>query len=553
MTDLTFAQLSLAPELLRALSEAGYEHPTPIQAECIPALLSGRDLLGQAQTGTGKTAAFALPLLQRLDLADRRTQALVLTPTRELAGQVTEAIKGYGRHLNGLRVLSIYGGAGFREQLQGLKQGAQVVVGTPGRILDHLERGTLRLGDLQLLVLDEADEMLRMGFIEDVETILAETPAERRVALFSATMPREIRRVADSYLKEPVTVQIAAKTATADGIAQEYYFVPGNQKLEALDRIVEAEAFDAMIIFARTKQASGELADRLIAAGYAAAALNGDMNQQLRERTVERLKNGGLDIVVATDVAARGLDVTRISHVLNFDLPTDLEAYVHRIGRTGRAGREGKAIALVSHKDKRLLRAIERHTRKAMTEAQLPSQAQLAERRVAGFKQRVAEMLASEDLAFYSELVTDIQREHQLPPKAVAAALACLLDADKALQPRADDRLSQAAARHQGGERAARSPVGDTRRARQRQPGGDDIDMVRYRIAVGREHGVAPRQIVGAIANEAGIEGRHIGHIKLFDDHSTVDLPEGMPKEIFRHLKKVWVCGRQLAIQRIDG
>jgi ATP-dependent RNA helicase DeaD len=553
MTDVTFAQLSLAPEFLRALSEAGYENPTPIQIECIPPLLGGRDLLGQAQTGTGKTAAFALPLLQHLDLADKRTQALVLTPTRELAGQVTEAIKGYGKYLKGLRVLSIYGGAGFREQLQGLKQGAQVVVGTPGRILDHLERGTLRLGDLRMLVLDEADEMLRMGFIEDVETILAETPAERRVALFSATMPREIRRVADSYLKEPVTVQIAAKTATADGITQEYYFVPGNQKLEALDRIVEGEDFDAMIIFARTKQASGELADRLIAAGYAASALNGDMNQQLRERTVERLKNGALDIVVATDVAARGLDVTRISHVLNYDLPTDLEAYVHRIGRTGRAGREGKAIALVSHKDKRLLRAIERHTRKTMTEAQLPSQAQLAERRVAAFKHRIAGVLANEDLAFYTELVTDIQREHQLPPKAVAAALACLLDADKALQPREDDRLAQVSTRPRGGDRAApRSQSDEPRRARQQQR-VDDVDMVRYRIAVGREHGVAPRQIVGAIANEAGIEGRHIGHIKLFDDHSTVDLPNGMPKEIFRHLKKVWVCGRQLAIQRIDG
>ncbi len=558
MTDMNFAQLSLAPELLRALSEAGYETPSPIQAECIPPWLEGRDILGQAQTGTGKTAAFSLPLLQQLDLADKRVQALILAPTRELAGQVCESIKGYGKYLPGLKVLPIYGGAGFREQLQGLKQGVQVVVGTPGRILDHLQRGTLQLGDLKMLVLDEADEMLRMGFIEDVETILAETPADRRVALFSATMPREIRRVADNYLKDPVTVKIAAKTATAENISQEYYFVPGPRKLEALARIVEAEDFDAMIIFARTKQASAELADALTAAGYSASALNGDMNQQLRERTVDRLKKGSLDIVVATDVAARGLDVSRITHVLNFDLPTDLEAYVHRIGRTGRAGREGKAIALVSHKDKRLLRAIERHTRKPMTEAELPTQAQLAERRVAAFKKQVAERLVSADLAFYTELVTTIQREHELPPKAVAAALASLLDADKRLQAKEEESLMRAPRRDndrppRGERRAPRAEGRGERSPRERRPRPDDSNMVSYRIAVGREHGVAPRQIVGAIANEAGIEGRHIGRIELFDKHSTVDLPGGMPKEVFHHLKNVWVCGQKLAISRVGG
>jgi ATP-dependent RNA helicase DeaD len=552
-TDLTFAQLSLAPELLRALDEAGYERPSPIQAECVPALLAGRDVLGQAQTGTGKTAAFALPLLQQLDLVDKRTQALILAPTRELAGQVCESLKNYGRYLPGLRVLPVYGGAGFREQLQGLKQGAQVVVGTPGRILDHLQRGTLVLSDLKMLVLDEADEMLRMGFIEDVETILAETPAERRVALFSATMPREIRRVADSYLKDPVTVQIAAKTATAEGIAQSYYFVPANRKHEALARIVEAEDFDAMIIFARTKQASGELADKLIAAGYAASALNGDMNQQLRERTVERLRNGSLDIVVATDVAARGLDVARISHVLNFDLPTDLEAYVHRIGRTGRAGRQGKAIALVSHKDKRLLRAIERHTRMPMTEAELPTQAQLAERREVAFKARVAEVLGNGELDFYTRLVTSIQREHQLPAKDVAAALALMLDPEKRLQPQAEEPV-QAQRRERGERRNERFDKGgkrEARPARERRAGDNDLNLVRYRIAVGRDHGVQPKHIVGAIANEAGVESRYIGHIKLHDDHSLVDLPEGMPKEIFHHLKKVRVCGKPLAIQRM--
>jgi len=560
MTDVTFAQLSLAPELLRALTEAGYETPSPIQAECIPSLLAGRDVLGQAQTGTGKTAAFALPLLQQLDMADKRVQALILAPTRELAGQVCEAIKSYGKYMPGLKVLPIYGGAGFREQLQGLRQGVQVVVGTPGRILDHLQRGTLKLGDLKMLVLDEADEMLRMGFIDDVETILAETPAERRVALFSATMPREIRRVADNYLKDPITVKIAAKTATADNITQEYYFVPGPRKLEALERIIEGEDFEAMIIFARTKQASGELADRLIAAGYSASALNGDMNQQMRERTVDRLKKGSLDIVVATDVAARGLDVTRITHVLNFDLPTDLESYVHRIGRTGRAGREGKAIALVSHKDKRLLHSIERHTRKNMTEMQLPNQAQLAERRVAAFKKKVTEALAGDGLAFYEQLVTDIQRDNEVPPKAVAAALARLLDADQGLQPKAEESYARP---QQRTERAARPERSDSRSPRfearqssaprERRPRSSDVNMVSYRIAVGREHGVAPRQIVGAIANEAGIEGRNIGHIRLFDTHSTVDLPGGMPKEVVQHLKNVWVCGQKLAIQKMDA
>lgn len=555
-SELTFAQLSLAPELLRALTEAGYENPSPIQAECIPSLLDGRDVLGQAQTGTGKTAAFALPLLQSLDMSDKRVQALILAPTRELAGQVCESIKSYGKYMPGLKVLPIYGGAAFREQLQGLKQGVQVVVGTPGRILDHLQRGTLKLGDLKMLVLDEADEMLRMGFIDDVETILAETPKERRVALFSATMPREIRRVADNYLKNPITVKIAAKTATADNISQEYYFVPGPRKLEALERIIEAEDFDAMIIFARTKQASGELADRLIKAGYSASALNGDMNQQMRERTVDRLKKGGLDIVVATDVAARGLDVTRITHVLNFDLPTDLESYVHRIGRTGRAGRKGKAIALVSHKDKRLLRSIERHTRMSMTEAQLPTPAQLAESRVAAFKNKVAEALAVDGLAFYEALVTDIQRDHELHPKALAAVLARMLDADQGLQAKPEDSFSRPT--HQRAERPERSgsrsmrPERDNSAPRERRPRDRDANMISYRIAVGREHGVAPRQIVGAIANEAGIEGRNIGHIRLFDTHSTVDLPDGMSKEVFQHLRNVWVCGQKLAITKLD-
>ncbi len=553
-----FAQLALTQPLLRAVEEQGYQSPSPIQAQAIPALLEGRDLLGQAQTGTGKTAAFALPLLQGLETGVRRPQVLVLAPTRELAGQVCDAVKTYGKYLQGVRVLPIYGGAGYREQLQGLKQGAQVVVGTPGRILDHIQRGTLDLSGLKMLVLDEADEMLRMGFIDDVETILEKTPEQRQVVLFSATMPKEIRRVADNYLKDPVTVKIAAKTATAEGISQEYYFVPGPRKQEALTRIIEVEDFDAMIIFARTKQATAELADRLIAAGHAASALNGDMNQQLRERTVDRLKKGGLDIVVATDVAARGLDVSRISHVLNFDLPTDLESYVHRIGRTGRAGREGKAIALVSSKDKRLLRAIERHTRKTMTEATLPTQAQLAERREAAFKEKVAGVLASdEDLGFYTRLLTSIQRDHQLPAKDVGAALLAMIDADRQLQPQPEPPVK--APRGERNERPqARNGRGTERREsapreRRVRDKGKDVDMVRYRIAVGRDHGVQPKHIVGAIANEAGMESRYIGHIKLHDDHSMVDLPDGMPKEIFQHLKRVRVCGHPLSIQKMGG
>ncbi|MBI3561198.1 MAG: DEAD/DEAH box helicase [Gammaproteobacteria bacterium] len=537
-----FSELALSAPVLQAVEEVGYEMPTPIQAQSIPPLLQGRDLLGMAQTGTGKTAAFALPLLSRLDLSNKQPQILVLTPTRELAIQVAEAMQTYARHLDGFRILPVYGGQGMDVQLRQLKRGVQVVVGTPGRIQDHLRRGTLKLDRLTALVLDEADEMLRMGFIDDVEQILQHTPANKQVALFSATMPEAIKRVARNHLRDPVEIQIHSKTTTLATTQQRYWQVTGVHKLDALTRILEVEEFDGMIIFVRTKNVTVELAEKLEARGYSAAALNGDMNQQAREKTVERLKKGALDILVATDVAARGLDVERISHVLNYDIPHDTESYVHRIGRTGRAGRKGEAILFISPRERRMLFAIEKATGQKITPMQLPSREAVTDKRVVQFKQQISDAIESQDLSFFEQLVEAYQAEHDTGPGEVAAALAYLLQRERPLIPvaepiREDKPVRTLAVNHdRKRERATKS-------AR-----SGDEDMLTYRIEVGREHGAQPKNIVGAIANEAGIDSAQIGHIKLHDAFSTVDLPEGMPNEVFQHLRKVWVCGRQLNI-----
>jgi ATP-dependent RNA helicase DeaD len=541
----SFAQMALAPSVLQSIEEVGYETPSPIQAESIPVLLEGRDLLGQAQTGTGKTAAFALPLLSRLDTSIRQPQLLVLTPTRELAIQVAEAMQTYARHLRGFHILPIYGGQSMSIQLRQLQRGMHVIVGTPGRVMDHLRRNTLRLDNLKSVVLDEADEMLRMGFIEDVEWILEQTPQQRQVALFSATMPPAIARVARRHLRDPVEVKIKTRTSTVEAINQRFWQVSGLHKLDALTRILEAEPFEAIIIFVRTKSATMELAEKLEARGYASAALNGDMNQQAREKTVGRLKKGSLDLVVATDVAARGLDVERISHVINYDIPNDTESYVHRIGRTGRAGRKGEAILFVAPREKRMLHAIERATRQTITPMQLPSREQITGRRVDRFKGLISETLETQELGFFEALIDGFQSEHNIGMSEIAAALAYLVQKERPLQ--LEERESRKP-RKERGEPAERSERPERQPKKPRERKQDDIPLDNYRVEVGREHGVEPKHIVGAIANEAGIESQYIGHIKLFDTYSTIDLPEGMPKDIYKHLKRVWVCGRQLNI-----
>ncbi|MDH5255317.1 MAG: DEAD/DEAH box helicase, partial [Gammaproteobacteria bacterium] len=537
-----FTDLALPEPLLKALADVGYESPSPIQAETIPPLLAGRDLVGQAQTGTGKTAAFALPILARLDLRKFGPQALILAPTRELAIQVAEAFHSYARHLPGFHVLPIYGGQAYGPQLGGLRRGAHVVVGTPGRVIDHLNRGSLDLKGLTTLVLDEGDEMLRMGFIDDVELVLEKSPPGRQVVLFSATMPAEIRRIAKKHLKNPAEITIRNTTSTVANTRQRYWMVSGMQKLDALTRILEVEPFDGMIIFARTKVATEEIAERLEARGFAAAALNGDMVQAQRERTIARLKNGDLDILVATDVAARGLDVDRISHVVNYDIPYDTEAYVHRIGRTGRAGRKGEAILFVVYREQGMLRAIERATKQPIEPMNLPTAAAVNDTRIAKFKQKITKALEGSDLATFRAVIEQYEQEHGIPAVDIAAALARLAQGDAPLlvadAPRPPPRPS-------GPERPAfekpRKPrpgpdLGSPfqRAKRPDRPGTPpsrppDAGSVRYRLAVGHAHGVKPGNIVGAIANVAGLEGRQIGHVDIREDHTFVGLPQGMP------------------------
>ena len=542
-----FTDLNLPAPLLAALDKLGYETPSPIQAQAIPPLLAGQDLLGHAPTGTGKTAAFALPLLARIDLKLKYPQVLTLTPTRELAIQVAEAFQQYASQLQGFHVLPIYGGTAYGGQIGQLKRGVQVVVGTPGRIMDHMRKGTLKLDRLQALVLDEADEMLRMGFIEEVEWILEQTPERRQMALFSATMPAAVERIARRHLHDPVQISIKARTATAETVHQRYWMVSGLHKLDALTRILEVEPFDAVLVFVRTKTATGDLAEKLSARGYAAAALNGDMPQQQREQMVERLKRGKLDILVATDVAARGLDVDRISHVVNFDIPYDPEAYIHRIGRTGRAGRKGEAILFVAPRERRMLGAIEKATRQKIDLLELPSTETVNNKRIAAFKQQISDTLASGELAFMQNMVEQFQQEHDVPALEIAAALAKMTLGDKPLLLKPDPVKSPRARSEDKFQRDRP----DIRKPRPRSL--PDKDKERFRIEVGHVHGVKPGNIVGAIANEAGLDGQHIGQIEIFDEYSLLDLPVGMPREVFRDLQKVWVCSRQLRISRLDG
>jgi ATP-dependent RNA helicase DeaD len=552
----SFDGLGLSEPVLAAVRAVGYEQPSPIQQAAIPPLLAGRDVLGQAQTGTGKTAAFALPLLCRIDLKRAEPQLLVLTPTRELAIQVAEAMQTYARNLKGFHVLPVYGGTGMDFQLKQLRRGVHAVVGTPGRIQDHLRRKTLKLGNLIAVVIDEADEMLRMGFIEDVEAILGEMPEGKQVALFSATLPDRIRKVVAHHLKDPVEVKVKAKTATVAAIDQRFVEVRGFDKLDALTRILEVEDFDAMLIFVRTRQATAELSEKLEARGLSSAALSGEMTQALRERTVERLKSGKLDIVVATDIAARGLDVERITHVVNYDIPHDVEGYIHRIGRTGRAGRGGHAILFVTPRERRLLTAIERATRQRVELMRLPSRADVADKRAAQFKDSITEVLGSQDLAFFEQLVASYAAEHGADAQKVAAALAYLAQKDRPLipPPVPEPRRQHFSEGPRRPERRDRErPAGNEQREPRQRAKPPDTDHIRYRIEVGREHGVQPGNIVGAIANEAGIDAAHIGRIEIFDSHSIVGLPAGMPKHVQQRLRKAWVCGQQLLISVDSG
>jgi ATP-dependent RNA helicase DeaD len=554
-----FRELGLSAPILEALAAVGYETPSPIQAQTIPLLLSGSDLLGQAQTGTGKTAAFALPVLAQIDLSRASPQALVLVPTRELAIQVAEAFQRYAAQLKGFHVLPIYGGQSYVPQLKSLKRGVHVVVGTPGRVMDHMKRGALKLDTVRFIVLDEGDEMLQMGFVDAIEWILEQAPPQRQIALFSATLPPAIRRIAHTHMREPAQITIQNRASTTPKIRQRYWLVSGLHKLDALTRVLEAERFEAMLIFVRTKLETTELAERLEARGFNVAALHGDIPQQQRERTIARLKAGQVDIVVATDVAARGLDVERISHVVNYDIPYDSQTYVHRIGRTGRAGRSGEAILFVAPRERNMLRIIERTTKQPIEQMQLPSVADINEQRILKFKETLANAVRSGEGKVFQPLIEEIEREQNFSAIEVAAALASLLQGPgsflltpKPGAPREDsppDRL-----RDQPGSESA-TPAGDAAPVPESRPrrstGGPRLQT--YRIEVGHAHGVQPGNIVGAIANEAGLDGRNIGHIDIRDDHSFVDLPADMPEETLDSLQAVRVRGIELRISRVDS
>ena len=534
--DLTFADLQIHPSVLQAVADVGYETPSAIQAATIPAMMAGSDVVGLAQTGTGKTAAFAIPILSKIDRTSRKTQALVLAPTRELALQVAEAFGRYGAHLPEINVLPIYGGASYGPQLAGLKRGAQVVVGTPGRVIDHLEKGRLDLTHLDYLVLDEADEMLQMGFAEDVERILSDTPEYKQVALFSATMPPAIRKITTKYLHDPVEVTVKGKTATAENISQRYIQVAGPRKMDALTRVLEVEPFEAMIVFVRTKQATEEVAERLRSRGFSAAAINGDMPQAQRERTIAALKDGSLDILIATDVAARGLDVERISHVLNYDIPQDTESYVHRIGRTGRAGRSGAALLFVTPRERHLLKAIEKATRQKVIESQLPTVEDVNAQRVAKFRDSISDALNAPGIELFRSLIEDYERENNVPMADIAAALA--LEAREG----AEFRMTE-------------PPPEQRRRHDDRPPRKDSADhkpregLATYRISVGKRHKVGPGHIVGAIANEGGLHRNEFGHITIRPDHSLVELPAKLPKQTLKALENTRISGVRINLQ----
>ena len=572
--SISFADLKLIQPVLQSVEESGYEIPSPIQAESIPPLLAGRDLLGQAQTGTGKTAAFALPLLSKLDLSKKHPQVLVLTPTRELAIQVAEAWQTYARHLKGFHVLPIYGGQNISIQLRQLRRDVHVIVGTPGRVMDHLRRNTLKLQDLKTVVLDEADEMLRMGFIDDVETILKDTPSERQVVLFSATMPAPIKRITSRYLNDPVEIKIKSKTSTVSTIKQYYWKGKTFLKLDVLTRILESDEFGAVIVFVRTKSMTIELAEKLEARGYATTALNGDIKQDLREKTINRLRKGSLDIIVATDVVARGLDVQRITHVINYDMPHDTESYVHRIGRTGRAGREGTAILFIPPRGDRMLKSIERSTGQKITPLKLPSPQDITDNRIARFKANIIETATNNKLDFFETLITELSQESELTPTQIAAALSYLAQRERPLVEKKgaipDFAFSQNETRkdrpgndRRRDRRNKNERNFDNRNDRQNQQSrkrkpkkksgdNDKIPMTPYRLEVGSEHGAQAKHIVGALINEAGLESQYIQDLKINADYSTVNLPEGMPKEIYKHLYKTWVAGQQIKLRDLS-
>jgi ATP-dependent RNA helicase DeaD len=534
----TFADLGLGTAVLKGLADVGYESPSRIQAATIPPLLAGDDLVGLAQTGTGKTAAFALPILDRLDLKQKTPQALVLAPTRELALQVCEAFERYAAQVKGVHVLPVYGGQGYGVQLSALRRGVHVVVGTPGRIMDHLDKGTLDLTELRFLVLDEADEMLNMGFADDVETILADTPDTKQVALFSATMPAPIRRLSKKYLTDPVEITVKDKTTTSANTTQRYLLVSYPQKVDALTRILEVENFEGMIVFVRTKNETEMLAEKLRARGYSAQAINGDVAQVQRERTVNQLRAGKLDILVATDVAARGLDVERISHVVNYDIPTDTESYVHRIGRTGRAGRSGDAISFVTPRERYLLRHIEKATRQPLTQMQLPSVEDVNVTRLARFDDQITEALTQTGrIERFRDIIGHYVQEHDVPEVDVAAALAVVAQGETPLllEPEQEPARRERPERERGPRRTSDQP------------------MATYKIMVGKRHKVEPRQIVGAIANEGGLRRQDFGHISIRPDHSLVELPAELPGKVWKALVQTRISGKLIELQRDDG
>ncbi|MDO4430817.1 MAG: DEAD/DEAH box helicase [Lonepinella koalarum] len=547
-TKITFGDLGLPEFILSAVSEMGFETPSPIQQACIPHLLNGRDVLGMAQTGSGKTAAFSLPLLAQIDSAAKHPQMLVMAPTRELAIQVADACEQFSKNAQGMRIVTLYGGQRYDIQLRALRQGAQVVVGTPGRILDHINRGTLDLSALKFIVLDEADEMLRMGFIEDVETVMAELPEQHQTALFSATMPEPIRRITKRFMTDPQEVKIQSTQRTNPDIAQSCWYVRGFRKNEALLRFLEVEDFDAAIIFTRTKTGTMDITELLEKHGFRAAALNGDMTQQAREQTLDRLRNGSLDILVATDVAARGLDVERISLVVNYDIPLDAESYVHRIGRTGRAGRSGSAILFVEPRERRLLGNIERLMKKPIDEVEVPNHEQLQSCRRAKFVANITKQLEHHDLEQYRSLLEDLFTADQ-DLEDIAAAMLMLLQGKQKLILPPDAPMPK---RSERGDRRGERGERHDRRREERRGYGNPIPMDLYRIEVGRADGVDVRHIVGAIANEGDIDSRNIGHIKLYDDYSTIELPQGMPKALLQKFNKTRVLNKQIRMSFVS-
>ena len=549
-----FDDLPLSAEVLKAVKSLGFEAPTPIQERAIPVIMEGHDILGQAQTGTGKTAAFSLPMLSKIDCSKGFIQALILEPTRELAIQVAEACQSFAKYIEDFRVAPIYGGASYENQIRSLRHGAQVVVATPGRLIDLLERGKIDLNQVSFIVIDEADEMLRMGFIDDVDWILSNTPEERQTALFSATMPEAIARIAKNHLQNPIDVRIESKTTTATTVHQRYWIASGVHKIDAMTRILEVEDYDAVLVFVRTKTDAEDVANRLMGRGLACAALHGDIPQRQREKIIDRLKNNQLDIIIATDVAARGLDVDRITHVFNYDIPYDAESYVHRIGRTGRAGRTGEAILFVSPRERRALRQIERVTHQQIEPMSMPTIADVNRVRLENFRNQIMETIAEGNLEQFEEVISEILTDDSIEPEVLAAALAKMAQRDGTLllddskpEPRMrtfdDDRERRP--REDRGERVRRVPSAQPQPLRE----FPDMQMTRFRLAVGRRDGAKPGQIVGAIANEGNLESKYIGEIAIFDTFTTVDLPAGMPEETMHILAAARVCGRPLDLR----